>query len=171
MILRGTTILFSFLLLFLSFSISTATINTIQEGIQSNSWPSTEAIIIESFVVNETHEEIFYYAIVRYQYEIVGEVYIGTNNFDMRNQTIIYSSPAQPQQIVDRFNVGEFVEIYYDPSNFSRSTMKTGILLESVFPQTIFFLIFTTIGLIGIYYSLIRKNDESQESILFKQQN
>lgn len=96
----------------------------------SVSWPDCEGLVLESHVVevretdNHTQFSSTYFTLkVRYRYEVAQQMYHGNRIkvFEPR-----YGSEAQAKQMLERFEEGDTVKVYYDPLQPSSSVLIPG---------------------------------------------
>ncbi|BBL74510.1 DUF3592 domain-containing protein [Methylomagnum ishizawai] len=96
----------------------------IKQAWQSLSWPSVDGEILYSDVVMASGVGQ-YQAIVKFQYSVDSEQYIG----DTIAFTQAYSrDKSSLQNLVAAYPIGSNPKVYYDPKNPSTSVLKPGLL-------------------------------------------
>lgn len=98
------------------------------------SWPTTEAQIVESRVVqtavkNATH----YRPVIRYRYVVNGVEYSGDS---IRFINFGYDDEKEARQVAERFPVGQKVELRFQSSNPRMSVLEAGLQQSDWLPAS-----------------------------------
>ncbi|MBI2122008.1 MAG: DUF3592 domain-containing protein [Candidatus Sungbacteria bacterium] len=117
----------------------------------SQSWPAVEGVIkISEFTTNRDRDDggVTYGASIVYDYTVKGTVYSGSNVHFGQYST---SDPSYGRGLVNRYPVGEQINVYYDPNDPSISVLEPGAGWSSFMVVGIGAL-FTLLGFIGGFF-------------------
>lgn len=88
-------------------------------------WPTTEAQIVESRVVRTSSQNATHYRpVIKYRYVVNGVEYNGDS---IRFINFGYDDEKEARQVVERFPVGQKVELRFQSSNPKMSVLDAGL--------------------------------------------
>ena len=99
------------------------------QGMRTRAWPSTRGTITTSRLDEGPRDRWFikqYRAVISYAFHAAGKEWAGdriTVSSDARD--LNYRRSAQAR--VDRYSIGAKVDVYFDPSDPSKSVLKRGV--------------------------------------------
>ncbi len=150
---RLGSFIFFFIFLLAGILLSFFTINWVTDGLESKNWPAVEGTIISSEFISSRNSEDkpSYSAEIIYEYFINSEKYL-SNSITSGSQSSS-SSPRSAQGLVNKYNEGEKVKVYFNPEDPGKSLLEPGFHVTDALPF-VFGIIFVLVGLVGILYSL-----------------
>lgn len=100
----------------------------LQDAKASASWPAVQGQITQS-VIEENRDEdgTSYDAEIRYEYVVNDQQYNG----DMVNFGEYSGSHAHAEGIVNRYPVGQTVQVYYNPAEVTEAVLEPGVSTSS----------------------------------------
>jgi len=110
-------------------------------GYQSQSWTPTSGIV-RSFKLEDAFADSDssnnFLGIIEYEYIVDGHTYL--------HEVLGGVSTCESERLQNRYEPGSRIDVYYDPTKHSRSSLKTGVNLSSSI-WLIFGLLFIVLGL------------------------
>lgn len=90
---------------------------------KTDSWPYVEGFILESYIEKSRSDGKYRYkAKINYSYEINGNKYQG-NRVSFGDVV----TKGYAEKIIEKYPVGQSVNVYYDPNKSSKSTLVVGL--------------------------------------------
>ena len=97
-------------------------IQTIQQALASNEWPSASGIIVESRLERSARTHASYSPIIRYSYVVNGTFYQNS-----RIDFGLFWGRRSSQQIIHAHAPGEKVSVYFSPENPQQAVLLNGL--------------------------------------------
>jgi len=97
-------------------------IQTIQQALATNEWPSTSGIIVESRLERSAGTHASYSPIIRYSYVV--------NGISYQNSRIdfgLFWGRQSSQQIIHAYAPGEKIPVYFSPENPQQAVLLNGL--------------------------------------------
>ena len=117
------------------------------KALDSESWPSVEGEILESKLERSKSDGATKYrANVNYIYEIAEKEFTGKKIGFSALATKSYT-----QKLIERYPVGENVEVYYNPENHSDSVLLPGLNFVLILGPTIGIIIISLSAILMIF--------------------
>jgi hypothetical protein len=113
------------LLALLGFGVLTFTVRLILRSFATHRWPLVEATILESRVVRERDDGIWYEARLSYAYEVNSQRYVGS--LLRGSPSVIWGLPWFAQRVIARYPAGRRVYVAYSPSDPAFAVLERGV--------------------------------------------
>lgn len=120
-------------------------------GARSRDWPSTQGTVIRSEVVPYRTRLTTHEVRIVYRYTVGGRSYISGN---VRLFQLGLQSETAAQEVVDRYPVGKWVTVYYDPKHPELAVLEPGAGVIGLYPYAAFIAVGTFVILFGLYLLL-----------------
>lgn len=108
-----------------SLTVEVFTVRVFVSALQVQNWPTTKAVIVRSELESE-HRSLrkSYIADIEYQYTVNDELYV-SSKVRTRGQSGEHRSDIAP--LLEKYQVGDFVQAYYNPSDPAESYLEAGV--------------------------------------------
>lgn len=113
------------LLALLGFGVLTFTAQPTLRSFATRRWPLVEATILESRVVRERNDGIWYEARLSYAYEVNGKRYVGS--LLRGTPSVIWGLPWFARRVIARYPAGRRVYVAYSPSDPACAVLERGV--------------------------------------------
>lgn len=120
---------------------------TLVEGLQTESWPSVDGVIVSSNAKRIDHDKERYVIDVEYKYSVNEKHFTGTE-ISSSNKML---TKSEKENSLERYVSGKSVKVYYDPDSHQNAYLVTGADIG------IYILLLACLGMVGFSAYSLRK--------------
>tara|TARA_B110000003_G_scaffold268715_1_gene298727 strand:- start:1265 stop:1780 length:516 start_codon:yes stop_codon:yes gene_type:complete len=111
---------------------------------ESNSWPNAEGVVVSAEMERYTSSDsgTTYGAEIEYEFQFEDQLISGSR---VKFGEIKTSDPGDARKYLNKYKVGNKINVYYDPNDLYESVLEPGIHTSTLFVPCIGF-VFTLVG-------------------------